>query len=60
VPPDLGRRLVSPGVIAIAFALNALQASPAPATGALLAVVVIGSLGSELLALLVSPPRTET
>jgi hypothetical protein len=54
-PMSVGLYLVSPGMIAVALALNALQAS-GPARGSeLLAVVIAGSIGSDLLSLLVHP-----
>ena len=56
LPFPVGLRLMSPGIVGIAFALNVLQAGSE--RGALvLAVVVVGSLGSELLSLLVRPPE---
>jgi len=48
--PSLGLQLVSPGVVAVAFALNALQLGPADVMEVLLTAVVLGSIGSELLA----------
>lgn len=45
---NLGLHLASPGVIAVAFSLNALQAGPAEMMHTLLTVVVLGSIGSEL------------
>jgi hypothetical protein len=42
-------------MIAIALALNVLQAGGSERAGLLLAAVVAGSLGSELLSLLVHP-----
>jgi hypothetical protein len=53
LPSDLGLHLMSPGVIAVAFALNAGQASDAALS--ILTIVVVGSMASELLALLVRP-----
>jgi hypothetical protein len=51
---DLGISFVPPGVTGIAFALNAQHADPTADRGvALLAIVVIGSLASELLAMFV-------
>jgi hypothetical protein len=56
LPSDLGRRLVAPGVIAVAAALNVVQADAnSDQAGILLAVAVLGSLGSELLAIFVYP-----
>jgi hypothetical protein len=53
LPSDLGLHLMSPGVIAVAFALNVGQASDAALS--ILSIVVVGSMASELLALLVRP-----
>ncbi len=55
VPPHLGMYLLSPGVIAAAFALNA-QLVGAGASGAVLTVVVAASIATDLLSMLV-PPR---
>jgi len=53
-PRRLGLDLLSPGVLGLAFALNALRANSAD--GALvLAVATVGMVGSELLAALVRP-----
>ena len=54
-PMRVGMYLVSPGMIAIALGLNVLQAGGTERGGLLLAAVVAGSLGSELLSLLVHP-----
>jgi hypothetical protein len=52
---DPGFSLSSPGVVGIAIALNVLQAgSRSDASTTLFAIVVVGSLGSELLSLLIS------
>ncbi len=54
-PVDPGFSLSSPGVVGIAIALNVLQANGGSAASkTLFAVVVVGSLGSELLSLLIS------
>ncbi|MBI4886131.1 MAG: hypothetical protein HY824_03475 [Acidobacteria bacterium] len=58
LPPQVGLRLMSPGIVGVAFALNALQAGGAGRASLVLAVTVAGSLGSELLSLLVR--RIET
>jgi hypothetical protein len=50
---DLGISLVPPGVTGIAFALNALQADQSSPVASVLAIVVVGSLASELLSSLV-------
>jgi hypothetical protein len=56
LPADLGRRLIAPGMIGVAFALNIVQvAGQSAAATMLLAVAVIGSLGSELIAVLMDP-----
>jgi hypothetical protein len=47
---------MSPGIVGIAFALNVLEAGSDGAT-LVLAVAVAGSLGSEVLALLVRLPE---
>jgi hypothetical protein len=52
--PDLGVSLLSPGIVGIAFALNALRAA-GPDAGALIAIVVVGGAASEVVALLVRP-----
>jgi hypothetical protein len=53
--PDPGFSLSSPGVVGVAIALNVLQAGGESPTGrTLFAIVVAGSLGSELLSLLIS------
>jgi hypothetical protein len=58
LPPDLGRRLMAPGVLAIASAVNVLEAAGvSDATTMLLAVTVVGSLGSELLAVVAQSQR---
>jgi hypothetical protein len=54
--PGLGLALVSPGVTGVAFAVNAVQADgDAARASAVLAVVVTGSLASELLSLVARP-----
>jgi hypothetical protein len=58
LPLDLGWQLISPGVMAIAFALNVLQAGFQPdAADVLLAVAVLGSLGSEAVSVVAYPQR---
>jgi hypothetical protein len=60
LPDDAGRRLLAPGVLAVASAVNVLQATGvSTATSLLLAVTVIGSIGSELLSVTVPPQRRE-
>jgi hypothetical protein len=52
VPRDLGLSLMSPGIVGIAFALNVVQAHGDPdSTTALFAIVIAGSLVSDLLSL---------
>jgi hypothetical protein len=46
LPPQFGLTLISPGVIAVAFALN-LQNANADGAGELLSIVVGGSIVSE-------------
>jgi hypothetical protein len=54
-PIDPGFTLSSPGVVGIAIALNVLQAGLGAATSTtLFTIVVAGSLGAELLSLLIS------
>ena len=58
-PAQLGLYLISPGIIAVAVALNAEQAAgdaAGDAAALILAVAVVGSIASELLAFLVHPP----
>ncbi|MGE5814363.1 MAG: hypothetical protein ACM36C_07745 [Acidobacteriota bacterium] len=54
-PSNLGVYLLSPGVIGVAFALNALRVWPDNAGTTLLSAVVFGSIASELLSLVVHP-----
>ena len=63
LPSDLGRRLLSPGVIAVASAVNVVQIvhqsdAQSDAASMLLGVAVIGSLGSELLSVAAHPRRS--
>jgi hypothetical protein len=51
---DLGRQLLPPGVFGVGFALNAVSVLGGDAS-MLLAVVVVGTIGSELAAVLLSP-----
>jgi hypothetical protein len=55
-PRDLGLHLLPPGVFGVWFALNEVSVLGADAS-MLLAVVVAGTIGSELVAALV-PPRS--
>jgi hypothetical protein len=54
-PGDLGAYLLAPGLLGIAFALNAHQHLPGDDGVALLTAVVIGTLASEGVALFVTP-----
>lgn len=56
-PHDLGLHLLPPGVFGVAFALNAVSVAGADAS-MLLAVVVAGTVGSEVVAVLL-PPGTD-
>lgn len=56
---NLGVYLLSPGVIGVAFALNAVHVWPGGAGTRLLSVVVFGSIVSELLSLFVHPREEE-
>lgn len=53
-PRNLGMALLSPGVVGIAFALNASRAT-GPDGAVVLAVATVGAIGSELVAALVRP-----
>jgi hypothetical protein len=53
LPPNFGLSLLSPGVIAVAFALNVLNAN-ADGAGALLSIVVGGSIVSEVISRIVT------
>jgi len=58
LPVNLGRRLLAPGVMAVAFALNVLQAERgSDAAALLLAVTVTASLLFEWLSVMAFPPR---
>jgi hypothetical protein len=56
LPPELGLHLASPGVVAIARALDASGGAAAGVAGLLLPVVVLGTVASEVLSRLFSPP----
>jgi membrane associated rhomboid family serine protease len=56
VPADLGQHLLSPGVFGVAFALNAVSVIGADASIAH-AAVVVGTIGSELVAVALRPRR---
>jgi hypothetical protein len=56
LPRDLGFHLLPPGVFGVAYALNAASVVGDDAT-MLLSAVVVGTIGSEFVALLL-PPRT--
>jgi hypothetical protein len=53
-PWDLGRQLLAPGVFGVGFALNLVSIIGADAS-TVLAVVVAGTIGSELVAALMTP-----
>jgi hypothetical protein len=55
-PRDLGLYVLPPGVFGVAFALNAVSVVGADAS-MLLAAVVVGTIGSELVALRLPPRR---
>jgi hypothetical protein len=57
-PASLGAYLVPPGVIGIAFALNLHQVA-ADGAAAIVFAVTVGSIASEAIALVVSPPPQE-
>lgn len=57
-PSELGFRLLTPGVFGVAFALNAAAVLGGDAS-LLLAAVVIGTIGSELVAFFLSPRRVD-
>jgi hypothetical protein len=54
-PRDLGLHLLSPGVFGVGFALNAVAVGVDASM--LLTVVVAGTIGSELFAVLLPPQR---
>ena len=55
LPREVGLHLASPGVVAIALALDARGSAAAEAAGLLLPVVVFGTLASEILSWLFAP-----
>jgi hypothetical protein len=59
VREDFGRHLLRPGVFGVAFALNAANVAGADA-GPLLGTVILGTIGSEFVALVLRPRRTRT
>jgi len=56
VPADLGQHLLSPGVFGVAFALNAVSVIGTDAA-IVHAAVVVGTIGSELVAVALRPRR---
>jgi hypothetical protein len=58
VPRDLGLHLLPPGVFGPAFALNAVGVMGADAS-MLLGTVVLGTIGSELVAFRLLPRRLD-
>jgi hypothetical protein len=59
LPSHLGLHLLSPGVAAVALALDARQALDGAGSPLVLAVVVVGSIVSELLSRLIHPPEVD-
>ena len=57
LPPELGLHLASPGIVAIAMALDATGSAAGGAAGLLLPVVVFGTLASEILSMFFSPAK---
>jgi Kef-type K+ transport system membrane component KefB len=58
VPRDLGLSLMAPGIVGIAFALNVVQArGEADNTATLFAIVIAGSLASDVISLFVRGPE---
>jgi hypothetical protein len=53
VPRDLGLSLMAPGIVGIAFALNVVQARGDDNTATLFAIVIAGSLASDVISLFV-------
>jgi hypothetical protein len=58
-PADLGAYLLPPGVLGIAFALNAHQIWPTPTGVAIVSAVAAGSLVSEVIAAVAHPGHEE-
>jgi hypothetical protein len=56
-PPVLGLHLLRPGVFGVMFALNAVSVVGADSQ-MLLGAVIVGTIGSELVAVLLAPGRT--
>jgi len=54
-PADLGAWLVPPGLVGLAFALSVAGATDLPAAGALVSAVALGTVASEVVAMLVVP-----
>lgn len=57
LPRSLGFSLMSPGVLGMAFALNVLQTPGIDGAGILFTIVIVGSLGAELLSVIPSLAR---
>lgn len=53
----LGRYLISPGIVGVAFALSVVQAESGPPGMDLLSIVIVGFLAAEALSLLIHPHR---
>jgi hypothetical protein len=58
-PAALTAYLLPPGLLGVAIALNVVQVSASPAATAILSAVTLGTLASELLALIVLPAAAE-
>ena len=56
-PRDLGLHLLPPGVFGVAFALNAAAVLSGAQAPVLITAVVVGTIASELVAVLL-PPRS--
>lgn len=59
VPAHVGVFLLPPGVIGIAFVLNLHQVMPGPRGAAIVGIAALGTVASELLALLIWPARQQ-
>ena len=58
-PRDLGLHLLPPGVFGVAFALNAAAVLSGTQATVLITAVVAGTIGSELVALVLLPRSAE-
>lgn len=57
MPADLGVRLIPPGLLGLAFVLNVAVATGSSAGGAFVSAVALGTLASEVVAMLAVPAR---